>query len=139
MQRDYILRLIEQAALVIARIRQRILGGDVTTARDELRAEASRHGVDLALARALDPHSLLLLLSPTGEPEPARCWLIAELLYLDGLQAQTAGELDQALRSYENALRLFLALDPSVIGGIPEAADRVAELERRVLELTAPH
>jgi hypothetical protein len=137
MQRDYILRMIEQMALVIARIRKLFLGGDVEAARAELRAEAARQGVDLPLARALDPESLLLLLSPTGVPEPGRCWVFAEMLYLDGLQSAAQGDTDDAVRAYGNALRLFLALDPSVIGGIPEASARIAELEQRIDALLA--
>lgn len=132
MQRDYILRMIEQMAVIIAAIRRKILHGEVEAGAADLRAEAARQGVDLELARALEPESLLLMLSPVGEPEPGRCWVMAELLYLDGLHAQAKGDPDDALASYRRALRLFLALDPRVIGGIPDAADRVRELEDRI-------
>jgi hypothetical protein len=131
MQRDYILRMIEQMALIVARLRRRILGGDPGAA-DDLQSEAARHGVDLPLAKAMDVESLLLVLSPGGYPEPAHCWLMAEMLYLDGLHAEAAGRIDESLGSYRRSLRLFLALDPRVIGGIPEAAERIAELERRI-------
>jgi hypothetical protein len=30
-------------------------------------------------------------LAPTGAPDPAKLWLLAELLYLEGLNAKTAG------------------------------------------------
>ena len=79
--------------------------------------------------------ALLLLLSPGGQPEAARCWVMAEFLYLDGLQMEEAGRLDESRASYRRALRLFLALDPAVIGGLPEAAGRAAELETRLRSL----
>ncbi len=129
MQRDYILRMIEQMALIVARIRRRILGGDPGAA-EELRAEASRHGVDLTLATVLDEESLLLVLAPGGDP--AHCWLMAEMLYLEGLQAEASARFDESLSCYRRSLRLFLALDPRIIGGLPEAAERVAELEQRI-------
>lgn len=80
MQRDYILRMIEQMAVIIAAIRRKLLRGEVEAGTVDLRAEAARQGVDLELARALEPESLLLMLSPGGEPEAARCWVMAELL-----------------------------------------------------------
>jgi hypothetical protein len=133
-QRDYILRMIEQVGAMLARLRQRILGGD-PGAPAELNAEAARQGVDLELARLLDEDSLLLLLSPGGRPEAARCWVMAEFLYLDGLQMEEAGRLDESRASYRRALRLFRALDPAVIGGLPEAAGRAAEMETRLRSL----
>jgi hypothetical protein len=60
---------------------------------------------------------------------------MAEMLYLDGLHAEAAGRIDESLGSYRRSLRLFLALDPRVIGGIPEAAERTAELEQRIGQL----
>lgn len=136
MQRDYILRMIEQLGAMLARLRERILGGD-PGAPSELSVEAARQGVDLELARLLDEDSLLLLLSPGGQPESARCWLMAEFLYLDGLQKEEEGRPGESHASYRRALRLFRALDPAVIGGLPEATGRAAEVQARIRSLAA--
>lgn len=134
-RRDYILRMIEQMGAVFARLREIIMGGHAEV-EDELKLAAHRSGVDLAMARALDPESLLGLLSAEGQPDPTRTWLFAELLAIDGLAAETRGRLDQALALFQKALRLYLAIDPRIIGGIPEAASRVDELQFRISRLT---
>ena len=92
-QRDYILRLIEQ------------LGGAL-----------------VALRRGFSEDTLHMFVSPTGEVEPARCWLMAELLYLDGLQAKLEERGDDARsglladyprRRWANFCRNFATLGPT--------------------------
>jgi hypothetical protein len=134
-RRDYLLRMIEQMGVVFARLRQLIQGG--SGADLEIQQAAKQAGVDLTMARALDPDSLIELLSTGGEADPTRTWLMAEFLFLDGLAAETAGAGDEALDVYVRSLRLYAAIDPRVIGGILEGRDRIAELERRILHLTA--
>jgi hypothetical protein len=129
-QRDYILRMIEQMGAVLARLRQQLLGG--APVAEEARQEADRAGVDLDLARVLDAESLVELLSPEGQPDITRVWFIAELLYLDGLQSEQAGRLDEAVGYFRKALRLYLTLDPRILGGLPEAGERVTDLESRL-------
>ncbi len=67
----------------------RILGRqeDPGALHDELARVAGHAGFDPERLRAVSEDTLHLRLSPTGEVEPARCWLMAELLYPDGLQA----------------------------------------------------
>lgn len=132
-RRDYLLRMIEQMGAVFTRIRQLILGG--SSHKGELQIAATRAGVDLGTARVLDVDSLLALLSTSGEADPTRTWLTAEFVYLEGLGAETTGAVDDALAAYRKARRLFLAIDPRVIGGIPEARARILELERRIGKL----
>ena len=133
-ERDYILRIIEILGEALVRLRKRIMGGeDPAEVEGDLQDVAEKGGVDLELARQVDEDTLLLLMSPGGEPEPARCWLTAELLYLDGLRAELEEKEGEARSLFEKALRLYVAIDPRIPGrGLPEVADRVAELEERL-------
>ncbi|MEE2900556.1 MAG: hypothetical protein VX815_19020 [Gemmatimonadota bacterium] len=89
-QRDFILRMIEQLEASLVALRNRILGRkvDVHTVNEELSGLAGEAGFDLNLLRGFSIETLYMLVSPTGEVEPARCWLMAELLYLDELLEQ---------------------------------------------------
>ena len=129
-RRDYLLRMIEQMGAVFARLRQLVMNG--SGAQGEIQQAAQRAGVDLAMAQALEPDSLIELLSSGGVADPTRTWLMAEFLYLEGLASETEGSGDDALETYAKALRLYAAIDPRVIGGIPEAKHRLAELEGRI-------
>jgi hypothetical protein len=86
---DYVMRLIEAFGKALIAIRNRILTreADSQTVLAELGEMSRKAGVDLDIARRLDQASLLMWLSPTGEYDPARMWLLAQLLYLAGLQA----------------------------------------------------
>ena len=140
MQRDYILRLIEQAGAVLRRLLDRVLARSASRediARD-LRHAAQLGGLDLDLLRLCDGPTLLQLVTPGGEPEPARTWLAAESLYLDGLAADLEGAGDDAERSLAKALMLYRLVQPGPVlpTGIPEAADRVRDIEARLARLT---
>jgi hypothetical protein len=91
-QRDYILRLIERFGKTLIALRNRILKREqeqsITLA--EIHEIATQAGLDYDVARRLDPSTLLMWLSPGGQTDPPRMWLMAELLYLEGLQARTS-------------------------------------------------
>ena len=129
-RRDYILRMIEQMGAVFARLRQLILGGE--RAEEKLHAAAQQAGVNLDMARALDAESLIALLAPDAQADVTRVWVMAELLFLDGLQASQRGNDALAREAWGKAIRLYGALDPGIIGGLPEAAARITELEGRL-------
>jgi hypothetical protein len=135
-QRDYILRLIEQMGALISALRDRILGrkADPVAIQDELGRLAGRTGFDLDLLRGFDAQSLHMLVAPTGEVEPARCWMMAELLYLDGLQAQVEARDDDARISFEKARLLYTLIGPGggLLVGLPEAGDRIGEIDGRL-------
>lgn len=135
-QRDYILRLIEQMGQMLIALRNRMLGRratpeEVSSALDTV---AGQTGIDLGLARSATPETLRLLIAPTGEVEPGRCWLVAEMLAIDGLQAEMEGRAEQAFRSYERAVSLFSLLQPggAYLVGLPEASERIGEVRQRM-------
>jgi len=135
-QRDYVLRLIEQMGAALAALRKRILGRGVAAGQvhDELAGLADRSGFDLALLRGFSGETLHMLVSPTGEVEPARCWLMAELLYLDGLQALAEDRSEDAREGLEKARLLFGLIEPGggMLVGFPEAAERIREIDERL-------
>jgi hypothetical protein len=132
-QRDYILRVIEQLGAALAALRRRILGRkeDPSALYDELTRLAGQAGFDLELLRALSGETLHMLVSPTGEVEPARCWLMAELLYTDGLHALSEERSGNAAASLGKARLLFSLVEPGggMLVGLPEAAERAREIE----------
>lgn len=139
-QRDYILRMIEQLGAVLVALRNRILGRDMDASqvRDELAGVAGRAGFDLELLKAFSLDTLVLFVAPTGEVEPGRCWIMAETLYLDGLQAHLEGRGASAAESLRKSRTLFSLIGPGggMLIGFPEAAERIEEIER--LLATAP-
>jgi hypothetical protein len=134
-EKDYILRTIEQLGALLAALRKRILatpGQDVSNEIDDL---AARADIDLALLRAVDGVTALLLLSVDDRPDPERCWLAAELLYTDALGAEAQGRKDAAIDGYRKALRLYLALHRNPAAGLPEAVSCIDEITRRITRL----
>ncbi|MCY4399641.1 MAG: hypothetical protein OXE96_09925 [Gemmatimonadetes bacterium] len=132
-QRDYILRMIEELGAALIALRKAIFKGSVGEARVEatLRRAASGAGMDLDLARAASAESLPGMMAPTGEVEPMRCWLLAEVLMTDGINRLHAGEDDRARSSLARAAALFRMVGPwgAYLTGFPEASERIEEIE----------
>ena len=138
MQRDFILRMIEQMGAALIALRKLILGGgDVETIRASLTSASQQLGLDITLLRGLDLDSLGLFISPGGELEPTRAWLTAEVMYLDGLHAARDGRPDDALESFRKARALYDMVRPmgGMIIGFPEATERIAEIDGEVAAL----
>jgi len=145
-QRDYILRLIEQMGAVLAELRRAILGrtrDDTESERaaadqteDVLRRAAGEAGMDLSLARAASADALPAMLSPGGEVDPMRCWLLAEVLMTDGVQRWHEGSSEAARSSLAKAAVLFKLTGPGFhLAGFPEARDRLEEIESLLARL----
>ncbi len=136
MQRDYILRMIEQMGMILVRLREFILKRTVAPAqvRQELASVLTGVGFDLSLVTLADVATLEQMVAPTGELEPGRGWLVAETLYLHGLESALEDQAEAARLSFDKALRLYSLLAPDVIlpSGFPEAHDRIAEIRRRL-------
>ncbi len=130
---DYVLRLIERLGQVLRTLRDRLLQRELSN--DDLRAEiqeiAREAGLDLAVARRLDPATLATWLAPVPDRVDAdRVWLMAELLYVEAIAARAAGDERQAASDLQRALALFSRISPSWRPGadLTSAGERVAEL-----------
>jgi hypothetical protein len=140
MQRDYILRLIEQAGLVLRQLLQRIQAEPV--ARDErtyeLQRAAQLGGLDLDMLRLSNNEGLWYQVALTGEADPARTWLAAETLYADALATEIDGNKDLAVEAYLKAASLFRIMEPTWVlpTGFPEATKRIEEIEEKLESLT---
>ena len=133
-QRDYILRLIEEMGAVLIALRNAILRGAATPGEVEttLRRAASAAGMELELARAVAVEALPSMVAPTGEVEPARCWVLAEALMTDGVNRLHQGKPELARSSLAKAAVLFrlVARWGAYLTGFPEAEERIAEIEK---------
>jgi hypothetical protein len=135
-RQDYILRIIEQMGQMLARLLDQILnrpGEDLSGVEADLNGAAHRVGLDLQLARRLAPDTLHMMVSPAGVLDPSRCWVLAELLYLHGLQAERTGDTAAAHESFIRSLYLYELVEPDwkPVVELPGAAARVAELKER--------
>ncbi len=132
-RRDYILRIIERFGRMLLALRDRILRREVST-QDviaQLGELAGEAGIDLDIARRLDPDSLLIWLAPGHDVDQPRLWLIGELLYLVGTQA-TIEESGDGTGDLRRALAVFRRLPPDwrPSDGFATAGERAEEVER---------
>ena len=127
-RRDYILRQIEALGRILSRLRELIVGGATADADSEIREEMRNVGLDLAMANALDPATLLMLL---GSPvlDARRAFAVGNLLHMDALRARADGDESRAARSESNATALLQAARPMV------DADRVAVIDQVLAEI----
>ena len=136
MQKDYILRLIEQAGFVLRQLLQRIQAEPVTLEErtHELQRAAQLGGLDLDMLRLSDLEGLWHQVALTGEADPARTWLAAETLYADALAIEIEGNEEAALETYLKAASLFRLMEPTWVlpTGFPEATERVEEVEKEL-------
>lgn len=123
-KRDYLLRQIEALGRILSRLRELIVGGATAQADSEIREEMRNVGLDLAMANALDPATLMMLL---GSPvlDARRSFAVATLLHMDALRARADGDESRAARSVANALALLQAAKPMLDG---ERADLAVQL-----------
>ena len=140
MQRDYILRLIEQSGFVLRQLLQRIKSGPVAfeDRTRELRRAAELGGLDLDMLRVSDVEGLWHQVALTGEADPARTWLAAETLFADAFASEIEGDMEAALEAYVKAASLFRLMEPTWVlpTGFPEATERVEEIEGKLVTLS---
>jgi hypothetical protein len=137
-QTDYILRMIEQMGQMLVELRNMILGkgASAEVIADKLAEAATQSGFDLALARAASAETIEMLVAPAGDLEPGRCWLVAEILYLDGLQALLEKRPEEGEESLRKCLPLYTLLKPKgLFLRLPEATARINEVETRLATL----
>jgi hypothetical protein len=130
-QRDFIMRIIEQLGVALVELRRGILQQeDPVATRETLARTASQAGFDIELLRGFDLNTLQLFVAATGEVDLTRCWLTAEILYLDGLDRQLSeGDGENSLLK---ARALYDLVRPAggMLVGMPEAAERIAEIDQ---------
>lgn len=112
-RRDYLLRQIEALGRILSRLRELIVGGATADADSQIREEMRNVGLDLGMANALDPATLLMLL---GSPvlDARRAFAVGNLLHMDALRARADGDESRAARSASNAMALLQAARPMV-------------------------
>jgi hypothetical protein len=137
-RQDYVLGIIEQFARTLSGLLSRILGRQLQAAdlRAELTAIASQAGLDLDVAQGLDEGMLLVWLAPLGELDPGRFWLMAELLFLDGLQARADGEGNRARGDFHRVQAILARLEDDwrPQPDLASVAERRADVERILAE-----
>ena len=131
MQReDYLLRMIAQMGLVLARVRRLLLEGKNAEAGGELEQAALKGGIDLGLVMALDEPSLRPLLFVAGELDRPKCAFFAEVVYLEWRRQFAMAHAERAERCARRALLLF-ALTYEGIVMDDDTRQRIAELQQR--------
>lgn len=134
--RDYIIRQIEQMGTVLRALLGMVLNRSASPGevRAQLHETLQQVGFDIEIALVADADTLIRMVAPTGEVEPGRMWLIAEAMYVEGLDAALDGRETEARFTLEKALRLFQMFDASapVVSGFPEARERIEEIEDRL-------
>ena len=127
---DYLLRMIAQMGLVLARVRRLLLEGKNAEAGPELEHAALKGGIDLSLVIALDEPSLRPLLFTAGELDRPKCAFFAEVVYLEWRRQHAMGHAERAERCARRALLLFaLAYEGIVVDD--ETRQRIIELQAR--------
>jgi hypothetical protein len=138
-QTDYILRLIEQFSMMLAELRRKVLGGRLggDALGQALDQTLEQVGLDLGLALSASPDTLVLMVAPTGAVDVARCWVMAESLYVYGIERQAATDSVSAEAALRRARALYTALAPEMaFTGIDEAVERIDDIDRRTAALS---
>jgi hypothetical protein len=138
---DYINRLIEQFGHALVALRNLITGRQASPAEihAQIASVASQGGLALDVARSLDPAMLVMWLAPRGEIDPGKFWLLAELLFLEGLQAHEEGDVTRARADLDRARLLLGKIDA---GWRPEtdlasAGERIQDVDAALDRLGA--
>jgi hypothetical protein len=128
---DYLLRMIAQMGLVLARARRMLFRGKNAEAGADLELAAVTGGIDLGLVIALDEASLRPLLLTGGDFDRPKCAFFAEVVYLEWRRQLSMRDKDSADRCARRALQLFsLAYEGIVMD--EDTRQHVAELQGRI-------
>lgn len=108
MARDYMLRLIDHVALMLAEIMAKRKRGQRAEARTEIAAQALQHtGLPLELIRGAAPPMVAELLRQGGELRFIRAVVLAELLIQDAEISEESGDAMTAFSGYMHAWHLL--------------------------------
>lgn len=108
MQRDYIMRLIEQVAALLASVIAKERAGHYVEAKADLEEKARQVvGMGLGKLRKLPPETVSQLLASSGGLRYGRAVILAELLLHDAVIADATGDPRDALLSRIHAFCLL--------------------------------
>jgi hypothetical protein len=112
MARDYILRLIEQIATMVAALLNRRRAGEIIEAREDLENHCVRTiGFTLSEIKSLAPEEVARILEKSGAMSVTRALMVAELLILD---AQWHEEDRSAVDRMPNYVHAFCLIADSL-------------------------
>jgi len=125
-KRDYLLRQIEALGRILSRLRELIVGGATASANSQIQEEMRNAGLELAMANALDPSTLLMLL---GSPmlDVRRAFTVGALLHMDALRARAEGDEAWAARSSAAAVAVLSAARPVLDAERAALVDQILE------------
>src|SRR6266850_2818890 len=104
MARDYILRMVEQIAAMLATILAKKEAGQVGEARQEMDGNSLRTiGLTLESLKKLSPEAVANLLEGSGALRPVRAITLAELLLVDAEWEEAKGNAAQSVASRVHA------------------------------------
>lgn len=113
MPQDYILRLIEQAAAMLAALIAKRRKGEIQEARQDLQALCLQQvGLPIETVKGLSPNGLAEHLSTAGANRFVRAVMLAELLIQDAETLEIQGETQRAMPSYVHAFCLLFDAYP---------------------------
>jgi hypothetical protein len=108
MQRDYIMRLIEQIAALLASVIAKERAGEFSEAKTDLEEKARQTiGMSLADLRRLSPEAVTQLLESSGGLRYGRAVILAELLLHDAALLEVTNENSDAVLNYLHAFCLL--------------------------------
>jgi len=131
-EKDYLLRIAQSAARVIAQViyRRKIedYQGSLSLIDEQFRQTL---GMGLGFIHSVSEETLLSLLTSLGTLDTEKCWLTATLLKAEGDIYSAQGNTDEAYYSYLKSLDLFLIvlLEAHNVDSFPEVEDLLNELE----------
>jgi len=131
-EKDYLLRIAQSAARVIAQViyRRKIedYQGSLSLIDEQFRQTL---GMGLGFIHSVPEETLLSLLTSLGMLDTEKCWLTATLLKAEGDIYSAQGDPNEAYYSYLKSLDLFLIvlLDAHNIDSFPEVEGLLNELE----------
>lgn len=137
LERDYLMRLISQAALVLGRsmgLREQMKPSEALDLIDEFLGKELR--IRTRLAMGLTDEQLLQMLTVGGVPNAESVAVIAAFLQEEADLLTDLGQEDQALPRYAKALRLNLYL---LRESVEIQGWDIGERVNRLLEATAPY
>ena len=137
MARDYILRLIEQLATMLAALISRRKAGEVIQAREDLENTSVRTvGFTLSEIKNLAPEEVARILDRSGAMRVTRSFILSELLLLDAQWHEEDRTAEQLMPNYVHAVCLMAdSIDslnseeqPHFRAKLVSAAERLGEL-----------